>query len=284
VSEQTAEPQSPAESDGGEGRGEAGAEEALDVAGRLGLAGRTGFYAVLAGIVAEIAVLGGPAGHQADSQGALQIVCRSLPGQVAVAAAALGFVLLGAGRLVGAWRDAGSGTWRRVMTGAQGVFYLGLTYVPASYLAGDHQSGSERSQQQTAGRLLSLPAGREMVAGLGVVLVAVCVHQVRGALRRDFTDGLDLAGAPRFVRRITGLAGSVGIAARAVVFLPVGVFFVVAAVQADPGHADGLDAELLALSGSTWGDVALAAVAAGLAVFVVYSAIETRYRQVVCAR
>ncbi|HLH47347.1 MAG TPA: hypothetical protein VKV25_09320, partial [Acidimicrobiales bacterium] len=39
------------------------AEAALTVTGRIGLAGRTGFYAVLAGLVAGIATLGRPPGH-----------------------------------------------------------------------------------------------------------------------------------------------------------------------------------------------------------------------------
>jgi len=260
------------------------AEEALTVAGRIGLAGRTGFYAVLAGLVAGIATLGRPSGHQADSQGALQIICSSVVGQVAVAVAALGFVLLGVGRLVGAVHDEDAGRWRRLATGAQGAFYVVLAAVPCEYLAGKHQTGSEQQQTKTAQQVMSLPGGRFIVVLVGLVLLGVCAQQIRGAVQQDFADGLELEKAPAVIRRFAGLAGSVGIVSRTLVFVPVGIFLIVAGIQADPHHADGIDAELLALSGSWWGDAVLGLVAAGLFVFVAYSAIEARYRQVVSAR
>lgn len=68
------------------------------------------------------------------------------------------------------------------------------------------------------------------------------------------------------------------------VFVPVGVFLVAAAVQLRPSDAKGIDGELLSLSGRVWGSVVLAAVALGLGLFAVYSGLEARYRKVVSAR
>lgn len=259
------------------------AERSLTVAGRVGLVGRTGFYLLLTGIAARIAALGGAA-HQADAQGALALVCRSPLGEVAVGLAAAGFVLLGAGRVVGAWRDRGVGAARRAVALVQGLFYVGVAWVPSSYLAGNHQSGSQQSQRQATGRLLALPGGRALVVAIGVVLVAVCAVQVRGALERRFEEGLELGGAPAAVRRLAGWAGVVGLAARALVVLPIGVFLVVAGVRRDPGWALGTDGELLRLSGHPWGVAVLAAVCLGLLTTTAYSAIEARYRRVVSAR
>jgi hypothetical protein len=256
----------------------------LSVLGRLGLAGRTAFYALLTALTIRIALLGGPPKHQADANGALALVSRPLLGKIAIATVALGFVLFGIGRLVGAVEDRGVSKGRRWMTAAQGVFYLILASGPALFLAGNQQTGSQQQQQKTTARLLGLPGGRWIVVALGLAMILVCGVQIRGAVRRDFRDGLDLERAPRLVRRLVDTAGMIGITARSLVFLPIGIFLIVAAIQYDPNHAYGTDAELLRLSGHLWGLAVLAAVSAGLAVFVVYSGIETRYRKVVSAR
>ena len=260
------------------------AEKGLSLLGRLGLAGRTGFYVILTAIVIRIALLGGGSGPQADAHGALTIVSRPMIGKVAIGAVALGFVLFGVGRLVGAVQDHSVSAGRRVLTVFQGLFYLALAEVPCSFLAGNHATGSQQQQQRDTARALGLPGGRVALVVVGLILIAVCAQQIRGALKQDFRDGLDLDSAPRVVERIAGWAGTVGITARALVFLPVGIFLIVSATQSDPNHSYGTDAELLKLSGHPWGIAVLAAVAAGLAVFVVFSAIETRYRDVVSAR
>ncbi|MHB1533678.1 MAG: DUF1206 domain-containing protein [Acidimicrobiales bacterium] len=260
------------------------ARRSLGVAGRVGLAGRTVFYLVLAGLTARIAAVGGPTGRQANTHGALAIVGGSLMGSVAIAIVAAGFVAFGAGRILGAWWDSSVSRWRRLTTALQGLSYLVLAYEPAAYLAGKHQTGSEQQQQRTARDLLTLPAGRELVAAVGGVFVVVCMYQIRTALSQDFADGLRLDEAPGWVRRAVRVAGTVGIFSRAIVFLPVGVFFVVAAVQFDPHHARGIDAELLLLSGHAWGVALLALISLGLGIFALYSGLECRYREIVAGR
>lgn len=271
-------------SSSGPGRSAQDAQRGLSMLGRLGLAGRTGFYVILTGITIEIALFGGRSRQQADAHGALALVSRPLIGKMAIAAVGLGFVLFGLGRLVGAVEDDSVSSARRLMTAVQGLFYLALAYVPVSYLSGNYATGSQQEQQKTTARLLGLPGGQEIVFALGVVLILVCMQQIRGAVRLDFREGLDMDRAPRLVRRIAGSAGVVGISARALVFMPVGIFLMISAVQFDPGKSYGTDAELLRLSGYEWGVAVLCAVAAGLAVFVVFSGIETRYRRVISSK
>ena len=252
--------------------------------GRLGLAGRTGFYLVLTALTVRIAMLGGRSGRQADAQGALALVSRPLIGKAAIAAVAAGFLLFGIGRLVGAATDHSVSVARRALTALQGLFYVALVYAPTSFLAGNHQTGSQQQQERTTAKVLGVAGGREVLVALGVILIGVCVQQIRGALTGDFRDGLDLSGAPRVVRSVADISGVVGITARALVFLPTGIFVIIAALHANPSRSYGTDAELLALSGYPWGIAVLAAVAAGLATFVVFSAVETRYRTVISAR
>jgi hypothetical protein len=260
------------------------AEKSLSALARAGLAGRTGFYLILTALTVRIAVLGGRSGQQANAHGAMGIVSRPLIGKVAIGAVALGFALFGAGRILGALKDDSVSVGRRLLTAVQGLFYFVLAYVPSAFLAGNSATGSQQQQNKTTAEVLGLPGGRVWLALAGVVFIGVCLQQIRGALGRDFADGLELDGSPRAIRNVARASGVVGITSRALVFLPVGVFLIVAAWEVNPRRSYGTDSELLALSGSWWGVLVLVAVALGLGVFVVFSAIETRYRSVISAK
>lgn len=253
------------------------------VVARAGLVARGCFYLLLAGLVVNLAVAG-RRGPQANANGALSTIASNSIGEVAIVAVSIGFFGFGVTRLWSAWTDRRCSAWRRATTGLQGAFYLALAWIPLAYVLGQHSTGSNQSQHRTAGDLLRLPLGREIVVVLGLVVIGVCVNQVRTAVTEQYADGLDLERAPGWVRRLVAGAAVVGIPARALVFLPVGVFLIVAAVQADPAHADGLDQVLARLTGHWWGDVLLAAVAVGLVVFATYTFLEARYRKVTRAQ
>jgi len=262
-----------------------GRRKSARVAARLGLAARAGFYLLLAGLIARAAVDGGSGRTKTNANGAMSVIASTVLGKAALAAAGLGFLALGVVQIAGAVRDREPEWWRRVGTGLQGLFYVGLTYVPLSFLFGSQQTGSERAQKQQTASVLSWPGGQQLVIAVGLVLLGVCAAQIRMALTQDFEERLELRSAPRWVCWLVEGAGTVGLAARAVVFLPIGVFLIVAAVQADPQHSKGLDAELALLARqSWWGPALLWVVVAGLVVFAIYSGLEARYRRVSRAR
>jgi hypothetical protein len=258
-----------------------GGSRSARVVARGGLVVRTVFYLLLAGLTLRVAWDGTSDGHQTNAHGALSTIADQPLGMALIAAAALGFLVLGLVRIAGAVRDRSADSSRRLLTGAQGAFYAAVTFVPLSFLLGSRSTGSEQAQRDQAAAVLGWPGGRALVIAAGVTVLVVCAFQIRMAVTQDFTDGLELGSAPGWVCRLVEVAGSVGIAARAVVFVPIGVFLIVAAVEADPSHANGLDAELaLVAQQSWWGPALLVVVALGLVVFAVYSGLEARYRRV----
>jgi hypothetical protein len=258
-----------------------GGSRTARIVARGGLVVRTAFYLLLVALILQVAFDGTSSGQQTNAHGALAAIAAQPLGKVLIAAAALGFLVLGLVRIAGAFRDREADTQQRLLTGAQGAFYAALTYVPLSFLFGSRSTGSEQAQRAQTATVLGWPGGRELVVAAGLVVIGVCVYQIRSALTQDFTDGLELRSAPGWVCRLVELAGSVGIAARALVFLPIGALLIVAAVQSDPGHAVGLDRELATLAHeSWWGPAILCLVALGLLVFAVYSGLEARYRRV----
>jgi hypothetical protein len=254
-----------------------GAQQGAQWLASLGLAGRGGFYLLVAYLTARLAV-SGSAPQQANASGALATVTRPLLGRIVVGAVAVGLLCFGIESLVAAWRDRGRDGRHPVLTALRGVFYIALTYVPASYLYGNHQVGSEQQQRQSTSKLLGLAAGQEIVAALGALVVIVCGWQIYSAWRDDPVSRMDLAGKPAWVDRAVRITAGVGIVARAATILPVGVFLVIAAVQYDPNNAKGLDGELAALARNSWGRALLFVIAAGLLVFAVFSLLEARYR------
>jgi len=173
--------------------------------------------------------------------------------------------------LMVAWRERREHRGQAAVATVRGLFYLGLAYVPAAYLAGDHKVGSEQQQHQTTGRLLGFVGGQELVVALGLVVIGVCGWQIYSACANDPVDHMKLAGKPDWLGRIIRVTAAIGIVARARTILPVGVFLVVAAVQFDPNHAKGLEGELSSLAVHPWDRVLLVVVATGLAVFAVFA-------------
>lgn len=258
-----------------------GGSRTARVVARAGLIVRTVFYLLLAGLTVRVASDGTSSGQQTNAHGALSAIAEQPLGMALIAAAALGFLVLGVVRIAGAVRDRDADLQQRLLTGAQGGFYAALTWVPLSFLLGSRSTGSERAQRAETAAVLGWPGGRLLVIAAALIVLGVCAYQIRSAVTQDFTDGLKLGSAPGWVCRLVEVAGSVGIAARAVVFVPIGVFLIVAAVQADPSHAKGLDAELaLVARQSWWGPAVLVVVALGLVVFALYSGLEARYRRV----
>lgn len=248
------------------------------LAARGGLLARAAFYLLLAYLVLRVLTSGG--GPQTNASGALTTVSAAPGGRVAVALAALGFLAFGGARLLGALRDREAGRLARFSTGLQGLFYLALTEVPLSFVLGSRSTGSEKQTRTTTALVLGLPAGRVLVFAAGVVFVVVCGWQVVTALRAGFMDSLRLAGSPRWLPGVVRLAGRTGIIARALVFLPLGLFLMMAAVHAQAARAKGLDATLGALGRDEPGRWLLVAIAIGFMVFAAYSLLEARYRDV----
>jgi hypothetical protein len=250
---------------------------------RVGFLARAGFYALLAWLTLAVVV---DRGHSraTNAHGALATVSSTSLGEVLIAVAAIGFTVLGVTRVVAGIRHEDAQWWQRLTTGLQGLSYLAVASVPIGFLLGNRQAGSENSQHHEAADLLGLPGGRVIVVVAGLIVLAVSAWQIRTAWGQDFTNGMELAGESKAVQRVVVVTGTVGIAARALVFAPIGIFLVVAGAQADPDHAKGLDDELALVAANRFGPVLLGVVALGLAVFAAYSVLEARYRDVGSSR
>ena len=243
----------------------------------LGLAGRGGFYLIVAALAVEIAV-DQHSSRQADASGALALVTKRVGGKALVAAVAAGLVCFGVQSLVEGWKYRSDDRFRAALAGLRGMFYLALSWVPVQYLAGNHRVGSEQQQHRTAQKLLGFSGGQVLVVIAGLAVAGTCLWQIYTALAGDPADQLDLSRAPDAIKAVAPVLARVGVFVRAATVLPVGGLLVFAGITYDPRKAAGLDGELALLARYTWGRALLLLIAAGLIAFGLYSFLEARYR------
>jgi Domain of Unknown Function (DUF1206) len=89
-----------------------------------------------------------------------------------------------------------------------------------------------------------------------------------------------MGSASATTRKAVERLGQVGGIARGAVFATAGIFLVVAAVNANPGQAKGIDSALRALARTPLGPWLLVLVALGLVTFGVFSLCQARWQDV----
>jgi Domain of Unknown Function (DUF1206) len=265
------------------GRHQAANSQFMSGLASAGLVARGVMYGLIGIIAIQIAL--GESRQQADRSGALRLVAATPVGEVILWLLVVGFAGLTLWRLSeaalgGPGSDANKPS-ARLLCLVKAVIYAALTYSIARYALGlgAPSSTNQQSQDLTAAAL-RYPGGQAVVAIAGVVIVGAGVYLAVEAYRRRFLRDMRFRSASTTTRKVVTRLGQIGGIARGVVFVTVGIFLVVAAVEAQPGQAKGIDSALRALARTPFGPWLLGLVAIGLVLFGAYSCCEARWRQV----
>lgn len=258
----------------------------IEIAFRCGYAAHGAVYGLVAILALDAAFGGG--GQVEGGKGALTSIADSGWGTALLVAIGVGLIAYGIMRLwQGIGDPAGHGTNARglaVRAGRVGsaVAQLALAFYALSLAfgwfggGGSGGAGGEGVRDLTA-RVMSWPAGRWIVGLLGAAIVGGGLRQLQKAITADFMDELAVSGQRQRWVEPTGRAG---FAARFVVFTIIGTFLIVAAVQAQPGEAEGIGGALRTLQDQPFGPWLLGLVALGLLAFAVTRGIFARYRRI----
>jgi len=251
---------------------------------------RTGFFArglmyvVIGWIAVEIAF--GKTSQQADRSGALQTLGRTPAGEIALWVLVVGFFGMAAWRLSQALfspsaADRRKAIWSRLVNLGKAAVYAVLGYGVADYAigAGSPPSTDQQSVDLTA-TVMGHPGGRALIIVIGLVLIGVGLYLGYQAWRERFRDVMRLHELPPAGRRVIEWLGRVGGIARGLAFLIAGIFLIVAAAEANPGQAKGIDSSLRELAAAPLGPWLLVLVAIGLIMFGLFSCCETWWRRV----
>ncbi len=229
--------------------------------------------------------------ERASSSGALREVARQPFGTVLLALVGLGLAGYAIWRFVQAAKDPdGHGTDAKGIAVRIGYVVSGFVHVALAALAasivlggsggGAGASGGSQARDAWTAKLMGAPAGRWLVALLGLVVVGVGVYHFARAAKKSFLKRMKILGLDPRARTWLVRACSAGLVARGVVFLIVGGFLVLAAYQHDPSEARGLGGALQALYEQPYGAWLLGTIGLGLVAYGVYCFTNARYRRI----
>jgi Domain of Unknown Function (DUF1206) len=253
---------------------------AAHVLARAGLTAR-GIIYVLIGWVAALVALG-HGSHEADQQGALQLLAGKPYGSASLWLLGIGFAAYALWRLSEAAYGVageGNGAGPRLKSLGRAVIYAGFAYLTFKVISGT-QGSQSRQQQDFTAKAMQHPGGRWLVGIAGLIIVIIGVVLVSEGLRRKFMKYLRTSQMSPRTQRVVRLLGTVGTIARGVVVALVGILVIDAAVSYSPAKAGGVDKALLTLRDQPLGPVLLLLVALGLIIFGLYGLCEARWRRV----
>jgi hypothetical protein len=255
----------------------------VDRIGRLGLLAQGFSYVLVGALAVELAF--GLGGEATSRQGALATLSDETGGVILLAVVAFGFLGYAIWRLAqgifdrGGDGDDAKGLAKRAGQLGKAAIYLGLTWATVVLIV-DGPTGDGKEEDRVTAGVFDWPAGRWIIAAVGVAILAVAAYQFYRALSRKFMDEMEDYKLTSRSRTWLERVGVVGIFARGIVFGLIGAFLLKAVIEFDPDEAVGLDGALFKLTEAPYGGALLAATAAGLVIFGLFCGLQARYRDV----
>jgi hypothetical protein len=257
---------------------------------RLALLARSGYAArgvvyIIVGGLALLAAFGQGGGQTTDTKGALTSLLTQPFGEVLLAVVALGLFGYALWRVVQALTDVDHpGTEPKGLAIRAGLLVSAATHGLLAAFAlclifgwGSSLGGADSGARDWTAWLMQQPFGRWLAGLIGLAIVGAGItHMIKGYWAR-FEKYLQMDAAT--LEKVSPVC-RFGLIARGAVFVIIGAFLVVAAVQFDSAQARGLQGALETLQRQPYGWILLGIVALGLVAFGVYSLIEAWYRRI----
>lgn len=250
--------------------------------GRIGLVGKGVLYSAIGLLAIQLALGGGGGGEEASQQGAIRWIADQPLGRFLLVLLTVSLFALAAWRLLDAAVGdpvEGSEGSDRAKFAVKGVLYLALaigalTTTIATWNGSSSDSGSGGNQEATA-TVLEWPFGRWIVAAVGLGIIGYAIYTFKKhALDEEFLQRVDVGDG-----HWLDTAGRWGYAARSVVYVVIGWFFLQAGLTHDSSESKGMSAALQEIAGEGWGQWLLWAVAVGLLAFGLFSLGEAKHRR-----
>lgn len=256
----------------------------IELVARIGYGAR-GFVYLSGGALTLLAIPGLVDGA-AGTRGAIGWLALQPMGRAWVLLLGLGLLAIVTWRVLQAFWDADNegsdrqGISTRVSQGFSGLGYGLLAFsafsllihTPADPAAADIAAGRGEAE-----RVLSLPFGNLLLAGLGLCIAGIGVSNIVKAWRDDFAAHLSCS--VELCRRVVPLARA-GYMARGIAWLPLAALIFLAGIRSRASDVTSFDAALDALGRQPGGALLLAAAALGFVGFGLFSFIEARFRRI----
>ena len=257
---------------------------------RSGLLAKGVLYGAL-GVLAIQVAMGDASSQAASTRGAIELVASQPFGQWMLGLLTFGLFALAIWQFIIAAKGdpvEGSEAKDRAKYAGKAIIYLGTAITALSAwlsqmgtaTGGGASIGGDGSKDQATAVIMSWPGGTWIVGIVGLAVIGAGIYQLyHHTAKKKFMERLARAQMSETVETNVERAGRAGYASRAIVFVIVGVFFIVAAVQHDPSEAIGLSGALQVMAQRSWGQVVLWGVAVGLVLYGGFCFAEAKYRR-----
>ena len=180
--------------------------------------------------------------------------------------------------------DRGSdwkGYFIRSLYAIVGVIYGSLIFfaVKLFFDLEDSKGGNSAAEDWTA-TLLAQPFGQILVGLIGLGIVGFALFQFYEAFTTKFRKKLKTSEMSESLEKIVVRIAQIGLSARGVVFLLIGIFLTKAAIEFEPETAEGIRGALQTLGDQPYGWILLSVVAVGLMIYGLYMFIFAKYRKI----
>ncbi|GEM44474.1 DUF1206 domain-containing protein [Deinococcus cellulosilyticus] len=224
--------------------------------------------------------------NQTDPRGALDYLGRNTASDALLITLAVGLVGYSIWQLIRAFVDPeqqghkAKGMMKRIGYGISGIAYLTLAWAALRVSWLEDRVSNPQSEEQWVARIFEWPAGRELVAVVGVVFLAVALNQLYVAIRASFMKRIKSWHLkPQEQALVVGI-GRIGIAARGLVAGMVGWLLLRAAWYVDASEAGGMSEALRNFEKAPGGAITFLMIAIGMLLYGLYAWIQARYRKI----
>lgn len=251
---------------------------------RAGYAAKGLVYVVIGALALQAAL--GAGGQTTDTKGALFVIAQHSWGRALLIVLSVGLAGYALWRVVmGIWDSESKGNdakgiITRIGYVFSGLAYGGLALTAFQLIGGTQQRTGHSMRYDWTARALAQPWGRWLIAIVGLVVIGIAINAFYKAYSAKFREHLKTASMSATETTWVTRAGRAGYAARGVVFLLIGWFFIQAALHSSARETGGLDQALTTVAQQPYGPWLLGIVAAGLVAYGLYGWYEAFYRRV----
>lgn len=241
----------------------------VDHVARIGLLAYGVVHVLIGWLAVQLAI--GQNSGSPSSDGAIRELAQKPFGMFAVGAVAVGMILLalwqgieaGLGHLD---KEGKQRIWKRVVSAGRVLIYLTIGVNALRLLIGSGSSGGGGTKTFTA-KVLDMPGGQILVAGVGLGLLIAGGMLLRKAIGDRFKKDLESSGSSGADGAAYVWLGRIGYTAKGVALGLVGVLFAYAALTREADETGGLDQGLRTLLEQPFGSPLTIVIGLGFASF-----------------
>jgi hypothetical protein len=255
----------------------------LERLARLGYASKALIYAIVGGLAMAAATNRG--GRVTDTSGALRVILSQPFGQFLLVVLGVGLCGYAVWRFLDAVMDPDrhgtefKGLVIRIGNAVRGFIYGGLGLEAFRLVRGMRGSSGHEAELWT-GRIMDLPMGVWIIGIAGLIVAIYGVSEMIDSISSERDELIDVTCLPPGLRSPASAVSRIGVGARGLIIIVLGIFMVRAAIQHDPSEAAGTRESLLELTNVFSGRWLLAAMALGLIAYACDQAMHAWCRRI----